>query len=121
MSDVTAAVFNPFEPGFFNNPYEQYARLREVDPVHESPLGLWILFRYDDVLPLLRDPKASVENRYAMDNERMKMLMAMAPQVEERQSRAMLGLDPPDHTRLRRLVTRAFTPKVLERLRGRVQ
>src|SRR2546422_6411931 len=66
MSEVTAPVFNPFETGFFDDPYDQYARLRELDPVHQSPLGIWALFRYDDVLPLLRDPHASVEEQYAV-------------------------------------------------------
>src|SRR4051812_33494091 len=130
MSDVVAPVFNPFEPGFFDNPYDQYARLRELDPVHETPLGVWALFRYDDVLPLLRDQHASVEEQYAAPNERMQMLMEASGQTagasaggefDERAGRSLLALDPPDHTRLRRLVTRAFTPRMLDRIRARVQ
>ena len=57
---VTAAdaqvYLNPFEPGFFDDPYAQYRRLRELAPVNKSPLGPWTLTRYEDVSRLLRDP-----------------------------------------------------------------
>ncbi|MDQ1396004.1 MAG: hypothetical protein QOG64_1263, partial [Acidimicrobiaceae bacterium] len=115
-------MFNPFEPGYFENPYQQYAALRESDPVHESPLGVWVLFRYDDVLPLLRNPNLSVEDQNAAPTARMtQMIETLGDDREQRGSRSLLSLDPPDHTRLRRLVTRAFTPKVLEGLRPRIQ
>ena len=58
-------MLNPFEPGFFDNPYAQYAQVREQDPVHMSPLGVLVLFRYDDVYRVLRDPGMSVELRNA--------------------------------------------------------
>jgi cytochrome P450 len=57
-------MLNPFEPGFFENPYAQYALVREQDPVHHSPIGAWALFRYDDVYRVLRDPTLSVEERH---------------------------------------------------------
>ena len=60
-------MLNPFEPGFFENPYAQYALVREQDPVHLSPIGVWALFRYDDVLRVLRDPSLSVEERHRPD------------------------------------------------------
>ena len=53
MSQVEV-VYNPFEPGFSENPYTQYEELRTADPVHHSPLGGWVLVQYDDVLRLLR-------------------------------------------------------------------
>ena len=58
---------NPFAPGFFANPYEQYGQLREHAPVYLSPLGPWILTRYDDCTRLLRDHRSSVEERRVFD------------------------------------------------------
>ena len=58
-------AYNPFEPGFAEDPYPQYRALREGDPVHHSPLGIWVLFRYDDVMSFLRDPGLSVEDANA--------------------------------------------------------
>ena len=54
-------IFNPFEPGFFDDPYRQYQALREHDPVHRSPLEVWVLFRYDDIVGILRDSSLSVQ------------------------------------------------------------
>ena len=54
-------AFNPFEPGFFEDPYSQYRLLREREPVHHSELGFWVLFRYADVVRVLRDPAMSVQ------------------------------------------------------------
>lgn len=124
MSTVEV-TFNPFDPSFAENPYPQWRLLREHDPVHQTPLGLWVLLRYDDVHRFVRDPALSVEDR----NARPGLLDAVArdalgdryDEIESRGSHAMLNLDPPDHTRLRRLVTKAFTPRVIEQLRPRVQ
>src|SRR5215213_2115771 len=58
------AMLNPFEPGFFDDPYAQYADVRDQDPVHLSPLGIWALFRYEDIYRVLRDPSLSVEERH---------------------------------------------------------
>ena len=61
MTDAaTDVAYNPFDPGFMADPYQQYAALRAHDPVHETPFGVWALFRYDDVLRFLRDPELSV-------------------------------------------------------------
>src|SRR3954468_15496163 len=123
MTDAAAVAYNPFEPGFAENPYEQYRAMREHEPVHESPFGIWVLFGYDDVLRFLRDPSLSVEDANATPT----MLDQMADEVlgpdrdKEMGSRAMLNRDPPDHTRLRKLVSKAFTPRRIEGLRPRVQ
>src|SRR6266576_4900971 len=58
-------MLNPFEPGYFDNPYAQYRLVREQDPVHMSPIGVLMLFRYADVYRVLRDPSLSVEERNA--------------------------------------------------------
>ena len=117
-------MLNPFEPGFFDDPYSQYRLVREQDPVHFSPIGAYALFRYDDVHRVLRDPSLSVEDR------NMAPLAVATPDPDidamlaERRdggSHNMLNLDPPDHHRLRRLVSKVFTPRTIEELRPRVQ
>ncbi|MBV8949945.1 MAG: cytochrome P450 [Actinobacteria bacterium] len=116
----TTAVYNPFAPGFAENPYEQYDALRADDPVHENPLGIWVLLRYDDVAAFLRDPTLSVDDR----NARPTPLTELSRDVlgdEDPGSETMLMRDPPDHTRLRRLVSKAFTPRTVDRLADRVQ
>jgi len=117
------AALNPFEPGFFDDPYAQYRLVREQDPVHHSPIGAYVLFRYDDVLRVLRDPSLSVEERHAtplataLDDD----MQAMLDERRGGGSHSMLNLDPPDHHRLRRLVSKVFTPRMIEELRPRVQ
>ncbi len=126
MTD-TAVQFNPFDPGFLEDPYAQYRALREQDPVHQSPLGAWMLFRYADVVDLVRG-RHSVEERNAnpgpmaaLIEQIEQQVLAELPGAERRRPRSILNLDPPDHTRLRRLVAKAFTPKVMEGLRPRIQ
>src|SRR5438128_8158464 len=116
-------MLNPFEPGFFDNPYAQYAQVREQDPVHLSPLGVWALFRYEDVHRVLRDPSLSVEERHAtaVDFTIDADIQQMFDERNAGGSHAMLNLDPPDHHRLRRLVSKVFTPRTIEELRPRVQ
>ena len=116
-------MLNPFEPGFFDDPYAQYALVREQDPVHLSPIGAWALFRYDDVLPRAARPAPSVEERHA--NLPPPTIPADLQDLdgarEQRGNHTMLNLDPPDHHRLRRLVSKVFTPRMIEELRPRVQ
>jgi cytochrome P450 len=116
-------MLNPFEPGFFDDPYAQYAAVREVEPVHRTPIGAWAVFRYDDVFRLLRDPKLSVEERHVASRpvHPNPEIQRMMEERETRGNRAMLNLDPPDHHRLRRLVAKVFTPRMVEGLRPRVQ
>ena len=114
-------MFNPFEPGFFDDPYPQYATLRERDPVHRSPLEVWVLFRYDDIVRTLRDASLSVQIDNAAPTARTQMFAEQAPGEVERGAHSILNIDPPDHTRLRRLVSKAFTPKMVHELRPRIQ
>ena len=115
MAEVS---FNPFDPEFRKNPYPFYDKLRELDPVHLTPLGFVVLTRYDDVVNTLRN------NDFSRDIE----LNANLPETptrkfrrENERSKSMLNLDPPDHTRLRRLVSKSFTPSAIEKLRPRIQ
>ena len=69
MTD-TAVAFDPFEDGFVEWPYDQYARLRAAEPVHRSDLLQgWVLTRYEDIAALLKDPTLSVEIENAVPNE----------------------------------------------------
>jgi cytochrome P450 len=115
-------MINPFEPGFFDDPYSQYRAVREHEPVHHSPIGAWLLLRWDDVNRVLRDQTLSVEERHsAVPRQVDPELQALLDQRGDRVDRSMLNLDPPDHHRLRRLVSKVFTPKMIESLRPRVQ
>jgi cytochrome P450 len=113
-------IFNPFEPGFTDDPYPQWKALRENDPVHHTPFGMWLLLRYDDVQRFVRDPSVSVEDRHGKPSPMQEALREQLGELPDREGHSMLGLDPPDHTRLRRLVSKAFTPRVIETLRPRL-
>ena len=111
----TQAVFNPLMPEFHSNPYPFYRALREEDPVHQSPLGIWVCTRYDDAVMVLRDPRFGREGMAKLMEARLGLTQDMS------RARDMLFQDPPDHTRLRALVSRAFTPRVVEVMRPHVQ
>jgi cytochrome P450 len=115
-----SAAFNPFEPGFFADPYRQYADLRAHDPVHHSPLQVFVITRYDDVVRVLRDPSLSVDVDNALPTVRMLQAVELYGDAVRQPPRTILNLDPPDHTRLRRLVSKAFTPRSVEQLRPRI-
>ena len=115
--DISSAAFKA-------DPFPFYARLRAESPVFPVALPdgrtAWLVTRYDDVAAVLKD------ERFAKDP-----LNALSPQQQARQpwipafarplTRNMLDRDDPDHARLRGLVHRAFTPRLVERMRGRVQ
>jgi len=114
--------FNPLQQDFRQNPYPTYRRFREADPVHWSAVfGFWVCTRYDDIVSILRHSKASANPR---DWERfdgyVEALGETGP-AYNMQSRWMLLKNPPDHTRLRKLVTKAFTPRVVENMRAHIQ
>ena len=113
---MTHVQFNPMDPAFVADPYPTYHRLRTEDPVHHSPLGFWVLTRYPDVMAMLRDPRLIKEPIAAFVAARFGMA-APPPGL----GLSMLDRDPPDHTRLRGLVSKAFTPKALESLRPHIQ
>ena len=104
---------NPLDPAFRDDPYPSLHRLREVDPVNLTPIGFWRLTRYADVARLLYDVPAGTRTT---DGE--------LPGVDESlsgQRQFMLQQDPPTHTRLRRLVSRAFTPRAIAAIRPSIQ
>ncbi len=116
MTDVrTAPSWNPFDPEFLVDPYPTYARLRDEDPVHRTPIGTLLVSRYDDVHRVLRDTETSV-SRFESRTEVPEHMLPLQ-QVRAERVPSILGLDPPDHTRLRGLVQRTFTPRAIGRMR----
>lgn len=120
MSD-TEVVYNPFAEGFAENPYPQYEALRNADPVHLTPFGVWVVFRYEDVKLMLRDQTLSVDERNMHPTMMTELVQQELGDAAEMGSQSMLNVDAPAHTRLRRLVSKAFTPRMIEQLRVRVE
>lgn len=106
---------NLAEPGFRSNPYDFYARLRRENPVLQVkvPDGTtaWLITRYDDALAALKD------KRLSKDIANLNAKPSWVPSALQPLARNMLDLDDPDHARLRTLVHKAFTPKLIETLR----
>lgn len=121
---TTGILFDPTDAAMRADPYPFYRRLRERDPMHRSfPGGGWVLSRYDDVKGVLSDRSYSADERnwtlYPKFRARAAAHGLSDPYDEDRMT--MLRTDPPDHTRLRRLVSKAFTPRAVESLRGRAE
>jgi len=117
---IPPPVFDPFAPGFTDDPYPQYAALRSGAPAGRHPLGFFLLTRYEDVSGLLR-ASMSVEDRNITDRQLLELReQVYGEETPRRGGISMLDRDPPDHTRLRRLVSKAFTPRAVEALRPRI-
>ena len=113
-------------PGFVANPYKHYRWLRERHPVRRDPLApVWVVTRYADVLTTLRDPRFKKDPFGPQRLPKTVREQLGVPRAEavrsSRESISMLFLDPPEHTRVRGLFARAFTPRTLESLKPRVQ
>ena len=112
-------AFNPLDPAFIADPYPFYHRLRQTAPVFKTPMGFWLLSRYEDIAASLRDRRfgkdfaGNIQRKYGAD--RMK-----EPAIANL-SQTMLVVDPPDHTRLRGLVTKAFTARRVSDMRVRIR
>jgi cytochrome P450 len=106
---------DPQDPHYVDDPYPGYRVLRERQPVNLTPKGHWRISRYDDVVRLLRELPVGM---------RLSNGLLPGQAVEEEPGRSgafMLQQDPPAHTRLRKLVSRAFTPRAVESWRPRVE
>lgn len=107
-------LWDPLDPAFRVNPYPAYRQLLEEAPIYESQYEILVVSRYEDLMTLLRSPGTSNDFRKST-----RFVPAMDDDADVTPS--FLFLDPPDHTRLRGLVSRAFTPKRVEQLRPRAQ
>ena len=114
-TDTTPELFNPFTPGFDDNPYEHYRTLRDTNPVHEHPMGFWFVSQHADVSTLLRDPRLSVADHNLADGPMREQFEQLTDDVPVKLV-TMMDSDPPDHTRLRSLVGKVFTPRAIAAL-----
>ena len=115
---------NIASPEFKANPYPFYARLRAEAPVYRMTLPTketaWLISRYDDVTMVLKDERFVKDTSNALTPEQTSS-QRWFRKLFKALKRNMLDLDPPDHTRLRALVHKAFTPRLIEQMRERVQ
>jgi cytochrome P450 len=112
-------LFNPLAPEFIRNPYPYYERLRTSDPMHLTSFGSFVASRHAEASLVLRD------KRFGKDFVE-RTIRRYGPQIMEEpvfrsMSHWMLQADPPDHTRLRGLVVKAFTARRVEDMRPRIQ
>jgi cytochrome P450 len=123
----TLLDFDPFSSEVVADPYPWYEHLREEGPVQWVPSReLWMVTGYDEVAAVLRDPSvyssslgmdAVFAGRMGRNANDMRGLLG----VDLRSLRILIASDPPDHTRLRRLLSRAFTPKAIAELEPRLR
>ncbi|MBO2451529.1 cytochrome P450 [Actinomadura barringtoniae] len=109
--DASAILgFDPFDPAFRADPYTHYRRLAAGGPLQRTEVGLWVTTSYEVCESVLRDPRFGhrPENGGIWRESPMRR-------------RSFLTMDPPDHTRLRKLVSKAFTARLIERLRPRIE
>jgi cytochrome P450 len=125
MTTTTIERLNPFTPEFIKDPYPHYQRYREQDPVHwgisSNPNlpGAWYVFRYDDVMKVMEDRRFGREFIKRDDVETTPVPTAYNTFLTM-VSKWIVFREPPDHTRLKSLVGKAFTPKIVENLRPKV-
>lgn len=111
-------LYDPFSRAVRLDPYPSYRAMREARPVYWHPVfRSWLLTRHDDVARVLRAPAMSVDRSAMGDLE----LLELSPEAIDAIRASLLMIDPPDHTRIRGLVNKAFTPRVVEKLRPRIE
>jgi|FLYL01.1.fsa_nt_gi cytochrome P450 len=114
--------FNPIDPALITDPYPLYRALQEQGRILWSPvLESWIVTRYAEADAVLTDPRFSADRRKARNSFAELMMRRQEEFGPFAQSQTMLTSDPPEHTRLRRLVSKAFTPRAVENLRPRIE
>jgi cytochrome P450 len=119
QASKAAPLFNPLSPEFIRDPYPFYQQLRDNDPMHVTPFGAFLSSRHAESSLVLRDKRFGKDfvarsiRRYGPD--------IMNEPVFQSMSHWMLQQDPPDHTRLRGLVVKAFTARRVEDMRPRIQ
>ncbi|MET9888913.1 cytochrome P450 [Streptomyces sp. NPDC006465] len=120
----TSQAFDPWDPAFVADPYPAYEELRARGRVHfYEPTNQWLVPHHADVSALLRDRRLGRTYQHRFTHEDFGRT---APPPEQEpfhvlNDHGMLDLEPPDHTRIRRLVSKAFTPRTVERLKPYVE
>lgn len=116
--------FNPFDPQFKANPYPIYHYLRSHEPVHWGLLGGWVLTRYADVKFVLRDPRfheVPIPKGICQKSQYLAQKQENLDALAQASSKFLFFLDPPDHTRMRGLVSKAFKTVSFEQLHPQIQ
>jgi cytochrome P450 len=116
---ATAPLFDPLSPEFIRDPYPHYERLRRTDPVHITPHGMYLASRHAEASLVLRDKRFGKD--FVERSQRRYGPKIMEEPIFRSMSHWMLQQDPPDHTRLRGLVVKAFTARRVEDMRPRIQ
>ena len=116
---TTEPLFDPLSPEFIRDPYPHYERLRRTDPVHITPHGMYLASRHAEVSLVLRDKRFGKD--FVERSKRRYGPKIMEEPIFSSMSHWMLQQDPPDHTRLRGLVVKAFTARRVEDMRPRIQ
>ncbi|MFZ5731613.1 MAG: cytochrome P450 [Pseudomonadota bacterium] len=112
-------LFNPLAPEYIRDPYPFYERLRTTDPMHVSEHGMFIASRHAEASLVLRDKRFGKD--YADRTMRRYGPQILQEPAFRSMGHWMLQADPPDHTRLRGLVVKAFTARRVEDMRPRIQ
>ncbi len=110
--------YSPLDPEITRNPYPVYAILRREAPVYRTPLGFLAVSRYADVLAILRDPARFTS---AAMGDLVNQVKSVSASEEHQGGETLIGTDPPRHTRLRKIVNRAFTPRRIAALEPRIR
>jgi cytochrome P450 len=118
-ANAAELIFNPLSLDFIRDPYPTYHRLRRDDPMHRSPLGFTMASRHADIAFILRDARFGKD--FAGRIRRTSGEKALAEPVYQSMLRWMVSQNPPDHTRLRGLVVKAFSNRAVEDMRPRIQ
>ncbi|WP_371497588.1 cytochrome P450 [Kitasatospora sp. NBC_00374] len=120
---MTIGTFDPWSAAFVAHPYDAYAQLREHAPVsHYGPTDQWLVSRHADVSALLRDRRLgrTYTHRYTHEEFGRPAPDPAHEPFHTLNDHGLLDLEAPDHTRIRRLVSKAFTPRMVESLRPTV-
>src|SRR5215469_1533453 len=112
-------LFNPLSPDFIRDPYPHYGRLRDTDPMHVNAHGAFVASRHAEVSVVLRDKRFGKD--FVERTVRRYGPAIMEEPIFRSMSHWMLQQDPPDHTRLRSLVVKAFTARRVEDMIPRIQ
>ena len=116
---TTEPLFNPLSPDYIRDPYPSYERLRTTDPMHLTPFGAYVASRHAEVSLVIRDKRFGKD--FVERSSRRYGPQIMEEPVFRNMRHWMLQQDPPDHTRLRGLVVKAFTARRVEDMRPRIQ
>src|ERR1700686_5182786 len=119
QTNAPEPLFNPLSPDFIRDPYPHYERLRTTDPMHLTAFGAYVASRHAEVSLVMRDKRFGKD--YVERTVRRYGPQIMEEPIFRSMSHWMLQQDPPDHTRLRGLVVKAFTARRVEDMRPRIQ